>query len=144
MAELKVQRYGKIYTGGDIKASFLGTTPDGVDAIMYGVTQAKENVYSMGSRKPVGRIHKEEVFDSSITVKPFVLDALERSAPGGKITRITAFTIGVSYMDDEQNTIKRDELLYVEFTGVKRESKNDNNELVYELPLVIGDIEVNV
>lgn len=136
----KVEAYGKLYTGGDIKTDFLGLTSDGIDAIKYGETQDIEPVYAMGSREPQGYIEKECKYEASITVKAFVLDALERVAPNGKINAIKAFPIGVSYMDDNEQIIKHDKLISIRFKGTVREAKNDNNELVYELPLFIGGI----
>lgn len=136
----KIEAYGKLYTGGDVKVDLLGIAPDGIDAIKYGETQDIDPVYTMGSREPQAYIEKEIKYEASITVKAFVLDALERASATGKIQSIKPFTVGVSYMDDNEQIIKHDKLISIRFKGTTREVKNDNNELVYELPVFIGGI----
>ena len=140
----KVEAYGKLYTGGDIKVDLLNLTPDGIDGIKYGKAQDIDPVYTMGSREPMAAIEKENKYEGSITVKAIVLDALERAAPGGDISRIKFFTIGVTYQDDTEQVIKHDKILSCRFKSAVREAKMDNSELVYELPLFIGAIQRNV
>ena len=142
MAGTKIEAYGKLYTGGDVKVIFLNLAPDGIDGIKFDRKQDKEDVYTMGSRQPVGRIHKEEKFTASMSVKAMVLDALEKVAPNGAINRIKPFEIGVSMLDEEEGLIKHYNLAYCEFKGSANEYKNDNGEIVHELELAIGDIQL--
>ncbi len=136
-----IEAYGTLLTGGSIKVSFLGSTPDGVDGIKFDRKTAKENVYTMGKRKPVGRIRKNTAFTGEITVKQMLLASLEKLATDGDLALIKPFTIGVTGLDENESVIKHYNLLYVEFTGASFESKNDNNEIVHTLELVIGDIK---
>ena len=139
----KIEAYGKIYTSGDVSVGLLGKQVDGVDGIVYDENRDIEPVYTMGSREPMAYIEKEDKYSSSITVKAIVLDALEKIAPQGKIQNIPAFPIGVSMLDSDAGLLKHDALISCKFKGQKREIKNDNGELVVELPLFIGGINRN-
>lgn len=142
MAATLIERYGKLYTGGDVKVRMLNRTIDGITKITYGDTQEKSNVHGM-NRLPVGRIRGKVDFQASITLKAFEVDALEAAAPGGLIRNIRPFDIGVSYLDENENIIKHDVLSFVEFTGASRDV-NANDEIEIELELVVGNITPNV
>lgn len=135
-----IERYGKLYTSGDVKLRMLNRTVEGLDAISYGRKQAKENVYAIGSREPVGRIRKQKTYECSVTVKAFEFDAIKKTAPLGDITSIKPFMATVVFLDDEQQAIKTDTIEYMEFTGETTEVKNDNGELLHVLEVVIGGI----
>lgn len=135
-----IEAFGKLYTGGDISVSFLGDTPFGVDGIKFDYEQPKENVYTMNSRKPMGRIHKAEAYTGTLTVKAVLLDSIEKLAPEGKATRIQPFTITVVAKDDEEGVLKTHVLSYTEFTKVSKSYTNANDELVHDLELAIGGI----
>lgn len=141
MSATLIERYGKLYTGGDVKVRMLNRTIDGVTKISYGQKQEKANVHGMG-RLPVGRIRGKVDFEATLTLKAFEVDALEAAAPGGAIANIKPFEIGVSYLDEDENIIKHDVLRYVEFTGATREI-NANDDIEIELELVVGHIQPN-
>ena len=140
-----IQAFGQQYTGGDLKVSFLGASGVvGVDKLSYDVSQAKENVYTMGSREPVGRIRKQKMYAGSMTVKAMLLDSMLKAAPNSDLLNIRPFTIGGNILNIDEGIIKNQQLLYVEITKVSAAYANDNNEIVHDLELAIGGAKITV
>ena len=138
---VKVLANGMLYTGADVKVNMLGLVDvDGVDGLKFSNKRAIEPAYQMGSRDVVGYIEKNDEYSGTITVKAYLLDAMKKVAPGGKIQNLPLTTITATVNDTDAAIIKTINLL-VKFKGAEQEYKNDNNELVYDIELFVGDIQ---
>lgn len=137
----KVIAYGKLYTGSDVKINMLGLVDvDGVDGIKFGDKRAIDPAYTMGTRESMGYIEKNDELTGTLTVKAVLLDAMQRVAPKGKLQDIPLHYITVTVNDTDAKIIRTFSLL-VKYKGVEREMKNDNNELVHDIELFVGDIQ---
>jgi hypothetical protein len=123
----------------------LGRRLEGIVAVDYEMKQEKKNIYGRGSN-PVSRGRGNKEYEASITLTGKEYSALENSIPKTKtIMDIPPFSIDVMYApEDGSNLVKKDVLVDVEFTNIKKDAKQGDESMTHELKLIVGKIEYNV
>lgn len=139
----QIEAFGVLYGAGDVRVTLLNRTLEGISKLKYGSKQEKKNLMGLG-REPVGRGHGGSTYESSITLKSFEMDALQKTAPNGDITKIKPFPVYITYLDTNSSAIKKDQLVFAEFTGDTREIKVGDVEVETECELIIGGIKRNI
>ena len=136
---------GHSYEWSDVQLSIAGAPPiAGITSISYGFKREMKNVYGAGDQ-PVSRGYGSVVYDGSITIKMEELEPIIAIAPfaftGGSfdITRITEFTIIVSWLDS-QNLVVVNTLNNVKFMAHELHTKQGDTSTDFTIPLLIGSI----
>ena len=132
-------RNGKAYDSADVQTLINGI-PWEVEEISYGMTQEHQLNYQLGSEKPSSWSQGKEEYSCSVTVPMHAIAALERVAPGGRLTKIRPFYINVSFVND-YNDIVNDTIL-AKFKDQGREVTGDMG-LKKQYELFVLDIDFN-
>lgn len=134
---------GEEYAWEDIQVAMSGKVIEGIQGISYTVKRNHTNIYGRGNKPIAGGRGKKE-YDGSITLLQSEVEALQLTLPRGKdITDIKPFDIVVAFAP-EGGKITTDIIKYARFAELTKAFKNEDGNMVCELPLVVGDINYNV
>ena len=129
---------GSQYSGASVRVNILGVSISGLKAIRYKEMQEKTNVFGAG-RLVNSRSFGKETAEGSVTLLMNDLVALQKAAPEGKIYKIAAFDIIVSWIEGTSvvvHTLQNCEFMEVEING-----KTDDKEIAIELPLIMTGVK---
>lgn len=134
---------GVAYGWASIRFSILGAPAIGVTSIAYGDKEVKTNEYGAG-RMPIARGYGNvEVNPVQIGMYKELLEALQKVAPGGRITDIPPFDVTVCYRN-KANRFTKDVLPYFEFTENKVEANQGDTKLVTTIECICAPISWGV
>jgi chorismate mutase len=130
---------GKAYEWADILLNIGGQPMTGITSIEYAENQTMENVYAAG-RFPNARTYGRVEPTAKISLLMSTVEALQASAPLGRIQDIPEFDIPVLYLDTNNVTVKH-KLRNCRFTMNQRTSSAEGGAIIVEIDLVISHIE---
>lgn len=130
---------GRSYDWADIKLVLLGRVVEGIKAISYKQSQAKQNNYGAGNQ-PVSRGRGNKEATGSITLTKQEILGIQNALPPGKdLTDIQMFPIIVSW-ESESNQFCSEELRHCEFMEWGMDMSQGDMDSTYALPLVVSSI----
>jgi len=133
---------GHSFEWADIVLSIAGSTPVmGITEINYGYTRKITNVYGAGS-EPVSRGYGAKEYTASITMKLEEVQNLIAIAPGGDLTQIPTFSIGVFWLDTE-NLSKSNTLQNCKFANHDIKTKQGDTSTDVALTIVYAGLAGN-
>lgn len=141
---------GILYSWANISLVLFNNVTRGVRGIKYGYKQEKKNVYGFGT-EPIGRTYGNVEYHAEIIllrdeVQNLVLAA--KAAGLGKLTDISPFNIPVIFGANPaggQNPIPaaqaQDVLMFCEFADFSFDAKQNDQELIMTMPLIVGAVQ---
>lgn len=142
-AQTIINKFGKMQGWNSITLNMLGRDVEGITALSYDDSVAKDNVYG-ANKYPVGRSEGNYEPKASITLLKEEVDAIQAALPGGKrLQDIEAFDIVVSYQRND-GTVLRDRIRNAEFTNNAVDVKQADGTVAKELTLIVSHIEWDV
>ena len=130
---------GTLYSWADVAVVVGGVPITGITGIEYGDKQEVVNKYGAG-RHPVGRAKGRITPSAKITLYQEEVEALQRTAPRGRLQDLAPFDIIVAYMPDS-GIIVTDKIRNVSFTANDRKWKEGDTGSEVELELLPSHIE---
>lgn len=134
----RIKRMGEVYSAGDAKVTLAGIYDFDPTAISYGYKYAHE--YQRGlKRKPRGWRMGQIEYESSMTLPLDIASEIEKKF--GDLALIRPFPVNVTFANYENEMIH--DLIWMKFTGNKREVKGDS-ELENEYEMFVLDMDLNI
>lgn len=134
---------GYEYSWEDINLALFGKLIEGIEAINYTVSKSHSNVYGRGA-DPVAMGRGKKEYSASLTILQSEFEAIQDRIPAGKdITDAAPFSITVSYAPDG-GAVVTDQLTYVRVQSFSKGMRNGDGNMMIELALVVGKINLNV
>lgn len=139
IAQSEVLIQGRSYDWADIKVSLLGRVVEGIKAISWKHSQAKQNNYGAGNQ-PISRGKGNKEATGSITLTYQEIIAIQNALPPGKVMEdITMFPIVASFTS-ETNQFVSYVLSHCEFMECGLDMSQGDMDASYAIPLVIGTV----
>lgn len=140
---------GILYSWANISLILFGNVIRGVRSIKYSYKQEKKNVYGYGT-EPIGRTYGNLEYNCEIVFlrdeMQNIISAVQQNG-GRKITDIGPFNIPVLYgqnpaggLNPIPNAQAQDIVMAAEFMDFSFEAKQNDQELLMTVPLIIGGI----
>lgn len=143
MAEIKAfnsEEYGFV----DLQVIMQGRPVIGLQGVQFEAEQQKGNIHGAGS-KPIARTRGPVNYTGMVKVLMSELVALMQSqGQNQRLLKIRPFDIIVAFAPAVGDVVTTFRLVYCEFTKWGIDVKNGDQQIVVELPIVIGDIEENI
>lgn len=140
---------GILYSWANISLILFGNVVRGVRSIKYSYKQEKKNVYGYGT-EPIGRTYGNLEYNCEIQI---LRDEMQNIIAGAKlagfnkITDIGPFNIPVLYgvnpaggLNPNPVGIASDIIMAAEFMDFNFEGKQNDQELIMTVPMIIGGI----
>lgn len=132
---------GNLYGWANIEFNVAGLDIYGVTSIEYTEEEETEFVYGAGKR-PVGRATGNINTEGSITLQMEEIQRLQDTSIDGRLQSIEAFSVIVSYLKKNGDTVT-DTLRECVFTNNGRSASQNDKTIEQDLTLSIGFIEWN-
>ena len=131
---------GKAYEWADISIMIGGIPMTGATAIEYGDKQNMQNIYAAG-KDPNARTYGNVEPFAKISLLMSTVEAIQASAPNGRIQDIPEFDIPVNYIDTN-NTPVTHVIKNVRFTDNQRKSEAGGSDaIIVEIELICSHIK---
>lgn len=127
----------KQYAWCDISVAIGGKIINGITEIDYAEKKDKEALYGRGC-KPHAIVGGNTSFEGKISVWQSELEAMTQSAPNKDILSLE-FNVIISYVPHDGGETVTDILKGVQFTEVRKASKQGDKNMIIELPIVFLD-----
>lgn len=136
-----VNKFGRMLGWNQVKLVLYGRTVEGVSELSYNDSVEKEVVMGAG-RMPIGTAEGPYKAEASLTLYIEEYNALLDSMPANtRIQDIPATDVPVLY--ELRNTVKKDVLRNMEFTGATKEVKQGDKVIAMKMGVFITHIDWN-
>ena len=140
---------GVLYSWSNITLVLFGNVIRGVRSIKYSYKQEKKNVYGYGT-EPIGRTYGNNEYNCEISILRDEMQNIitaTKAAGYNKITDIPPFNIPVLFGENPAGGLNpvpfaqgQDIVMAAEFLDFNFDAKQNDQELVMNVPLIIGGI----
>lgn len=131
---------GVRHSWASISMNFYGRTVTGFTALNYEETRKKENHYGAGSN-PVHRGYGNKEVKVSITLYKYEVEALQKIAPNGDITKLPPTDIPACFLPEGSDGLSTDVVRNVEITNNKRDIKQGDLVIAVTLECIASHID---
>lgn len=136
-----VNKFGRMLGWNQVKLVLYGRTVEGISELSYNDSVEKEVVMGAG-RMPIGTAEGAYEAEASLTLYIEEYNALLDSMPANtRIQDIPATDVPVLY--ELRNTVKKDVLRNMEFTGATKEVKQGDKVIAMKMGVFITHIDWN-
>lgn len=142
MADKIINKFGVMKGWNSITATFLARSVEGISALSYSDTEAKENVYGAG-KFPIGRSEGNYETECSMSLYKEEVDGLKLALPKGKrLQDIAPFDIIVIYANND-GVIVKDIIHNAQFTNDGVDVSQGDGTITTEYTLIVSHITWN-
>jgi hypothetical protein len=132
---------GNLYGWAAIEFNVAGLDIYGVTSVEYTEEEETEMMYGAGKR-PVGRATGNITSEGSITLQMEEIQRLQDISPTGRLQAIPPFSVIVSYLKDNGDSVT-DTLRECVFTNNGRSASQNDKSIEQDLTLSVGFVEWN-